>query len=155
MDLRLVGIFDQKVDEKGRVNVPQRFRDLLKATQDERIYVTASIIEKAPCLDAYPHPEWETFLARLDESRANLDPNLRRYYYNCYLPAVQETEMDRQGRILLPTRLRDHAHLVKDVVFTGVNNLFRVWNAETHRSVFDSSQKYLLENPEIVPGVTF
>jgi transcriptional regulator MraZ len=152
MALRFNGIFDQKVDEKGRVNVPQKFRDLLKAAQDERIYVTASIIEKMPCLDAYPSAEWESLLQRL-EARTDLPADISRYYYNCYLPAVQECEIDRQGRILLPTRLRDHARLVKDVVFTGVNNLFRIWSADTHRSVFDASQQVLLNNPQIVPGV--
>jgi MraZ protein len=152
MSLRFNGIFDQKVDEKGRVNVPQKFRDLLRGAPDERVCVTASIIEKLPCLDAYPYAEWEGFLKRL-EARTDLPAELNRYFYYCYLPAVQECDIDGHGRILLPLRLREHAHLVKDVVFTGVNNMFRIWDAGTHRSVFDASQQILLNHPEIVPGV--
>jgi MraZ protein len=152
MSARFHGTFDQKIDDKGRVNVPQKFRDVLRAVQDDRIYITYSRLEGKPCLDAYPYEEWGKFLERL-EARKDLDPDLNRFYYNVYLPGVQECLLDRQGRILLPTRLRDHARLGKDVVFTGIMHMFRIWDRDAHQTVFESSEQVLIDNPRIVPGV--
>ena len=68
------------------------------------------------------------------------------------MPGVQECQLDRQGRILLPPRLREHAQLERDAIFFSVVNMFRIFNRDAHRSVSGSGEQILIDNPRIVPG---
>jgi MraZ protein len=151
MDQRFRGTFEQKIDDKGRVNVPQRFRDLLLAGENDRIFITNSRVEGVSCLDAYPPAEWAKIEERLAE-RKDPDSDITRFYLNYYVPGVQECQLDRQGRILLPPRLREYADLDREAIFFGVVHMFRIFNRNSHRTVIDSGEKPLIDNPRIVPG---
>jgi MraZ protein len=151
MDLSFRGTFEQKIDDKGRINVPQRFRDIIRFGDDNRILITNSRLDGLTCLDAYLPAAWTKFEEKLTE-RKDLDPAISRFYLNFYVPGVTECQLDGQGRILLPPRLRGHAQLDRDAVFFGVVSMFRIFNPDTHRSVTTSGEQILIDNPGIVPG---
>jgi len=145
------GTYEQKIDDKGRVNVPVKFRDVLRSGEDERLFITNSRLQNVPCLDAYPYSAWQRLEARLRD-RSDLPPHLLAFYITYYLPGVHECPVDKQGRVLVPPRLRDYAGLVKEVVFTGQLDMLRIWHREAWQPVFSSGERVLVENPEIIPG---
>lgn len=142
------GTFEQKIDEKGRVNVPVKFRDVLRG-DDDRLFITNFTVQSVRCLEAYPYAAWLRLESRLRE-RSDLAPEVIQFFQNYYFPGAQECQVDKQGRLLVPPRLRDYAGLAKEVVFTGVLDKFRVWDLAAWRPVFDSGEQIGMNNPQVV-----
>jgi transcriptional regulator MraZ len=149
------GTFEQRVDDKGRVAIPQRWREILSVSGSERLLITNSRAGSVPCLDAYPAKAWERLEEKLLSDSQTLTADERMFYLNFYIPEVQECVLDRQGRILLPGRLRSYAKLDKDVLFTGVLNMFKIWDPAAQRPVHEAGEQVLINNPQIVPGFGF
>lgn len=77
------------------------------------------------CLDAYPLREWEAFEERLAE-KSQFDARLdlvRRHY----LGGAQECEVDKLGRLILPSNLREWASLSENVLWVGVGKRIELW----------------------------
>ena len=122
------GQFEHAMDAKGRISLPSRFRDAMQATSDERLVVTRGLGDPAtPWLDVFPLKQWEQFEQRV-AALPRFDPNvikLRRLYVS----AAVECELDGQGRILIPTALREHARLDKAVLWAGMIEKAELWDA--------------------------
>ncbi len=117
----LMGEYLHTMDEKGRVNIPARLREEL----GDNFVVTRGLDN---CLFIYPHKEWaalETKLKSLSSSRAEARAFLRLFF-----SGAAEVELDRQGRVLIPPALREHASLQKEVIFIGVSNRAELWSRE-------------------------
>ncbi len=118
------------MDTKGRVNVPAAFRDVLHSTyNDEPLIITRDLLDD--CLRAYPLTEWQTWLATLRELPAS-NRTVRRIHRRV-VSAAFELMPDKQGRVLIPQTLRNHAALNKTIHFAGTNNTFEIWDAEAWR----------------------
>ncbi len=115
------------MDEKGRVNIPAAYRETLRSRYaDERVVVTR---DYDGCLRAYPPKEWERSVLAHVRSR-NIDDPWRRAYERYVVSAAVTCLPDRQGRILVPPTLREHAGLGKCVLFAGGANHFEIWDAD-------------------------
>ena len=121
----LLGAYDHTIDDKNRLTLPAKFRE---AFQDG-VVVTRGL---DGCLYAYRRPDWD----RLVESRlATLDPlrpegrRLQRHFF----AGAAEAELDKQGRVMLPAQLIEHAKLGKEVVVAGVNDRLEIWDRESWR----------------------
>ncbi len=112
----LIGTYRQKLDEKGRLNFPARFRDEMGTP----FYVTCWLDE---CLIALPEKKFGEIFARLSESGMVKNRGLRRMLY----AGAVEAAPDKQGRILLPPELQGHAGLDKEVVVIGVGDYAELW----------------------------
>jgi len=115
------GEFDYKIDEKGRVPVPPRFRSALK----DGVVLTPGI-EK--CITAYTLTEWKKLAAELTSSPA-ASSKLRKLNRAIFATAFN-TKMDGQGRVAIPAPLREHAEIMDEVVIAGANNYLEIWNKE-------------------------
>jgi len=119
------GRSEHNLDEKGRLNIATRFREVLRKQYDERLMVTPW----RSCLKAYPLPRWEELeMALLAEGKKQ--PHLIsmvRYM----MGGVVECALDKQGRILLPQNLREECGLVRDVMVSGMLTYFEIWDKET------------------------
>jgi len=113
------GEFDYKLDEKGRVPIPPRFRGSLK----DGIVLTPGV-EK--CIIAYTVSEWKKLAAELTGSSVT-QSKLRRLNRAIFATAFN-TQIDGQGRVALPAPLREHAEIVDEVVVTGANIYLEIWN---------------------------
>jgi MraZ protein len=102
------------VDAKGRVSIPARFREFLNATYGDQII----LLDKDGCIFAYPLEEWKRHRE-----------DVRRYLRQMYGRATP-CEIDRQGRILLPSRIRVAAGIEKEAVIVGLENKFEIWGRE-------------------------
>ncbi len=113
------GEFDYKIDEKGRVPIPPRFRRELK----EGVVLTQGI-EK--CITAYPLDEWKNLATTLTSGSLTRS-KLRRLNRAIFATAFS-TNLDGQGRVALPVPLREYAEIVNEVVIVGANKYLELWN---------------------------
>jgi MraZ protein len=112
------------IDAKGRLAIPSRFRERLSVVSGGRLVQTLNPLDRALWL--YPLAEWElieTKLAALsdfDRQSRRAKQMMRGYATDC--------EPDAQGRILIPTELREYAMLRRQAVVLGQGNKFEVWD---------------------------
>jgi len=115
-----------KLDTKGRMALPTRYRGEISESYEGRLVVT---VHDDGCLLLYPQPEWEQIEHRLinipNQDRRTRDMQRMLVGY------ATEVEMDSHGRILLAPRLREFATLDKTVALVGVGKKFEIWNEET------------------------
>lgn len=140
------GTFEHTIDDKGRVSVPSRFREVLQASNDERVVITNYFVGTLRCLEVYGVAAWQQLEERLQE-KPQFDPRLVRFQ-NYYVAAAQDCVIDKQGRILLPPSLREYAGLDRDVVFTSGGAKFRIWDLVQWKKVFGDAERELMERPE-------
>lgn len=145
------GTFEHTVDDKGRVSVPVRFREILMASNDDRVVITNYVIGLVRCLDVYPYAAWVDLEERLRQ-KPQFDQNVL-HFQNYYLAAAHDCVLDKQGRILLPPSLREYAGLKKDVVFTSASGKFRIWDREQWKQVFGVAEQAIIERPHDFSGL--
>ncbi len=120
------GCFEHTVDDKGRLSIPAKFREVL-----ETVFVPPFVVtRKESCLVAYPSDEWREFEAR-QSKLSSFDPKVQAFRHFFYAPA-QECPLDKAGRILLPPMLRTHAALDRQVVLAGMGRTFEIWSKERY-----------------------
>ena len=132
------GTFEQTIDGKGRVNVPARFRDVLRELGDDRIFVTNFRIGESRCLEA-----------RI-AARTDLSPAAMSYFDDYYLPGAHECQIDGQGRLLVPPVLRTYAALTKDIIFAGARGKFRVWDQAKWQPVHQAGELIAVSDPQVL-----
>ena len=114
------GEFEYRVDDKGRVPLPPRFRIDLK---DGVVVIPGA--EK--CLTAYSLPEWQKLAASLAGTGSITPAKMRRLNRGIFGQAFS-LELDRQGRISLPAPLREYAGITSGIVIAGVNTYLEFWS---------------------------
>lgn len=114
-----MGEFQHAMDDKGRLAMPVKFREELG-----QAFVVTRGLDR--CLFVYPSPEWEILenkLKSLPMTRADA-----RSFTRFFFSGASECELDKQGRILVPSTLREYAGLDKDCVVLGVSNRVEIWS---------------------------
>lgn len=115
----LMGEFQHNIDAKGRLIVPSKLREEL----GEKFVLTRGL---DGCLFGYPMSEWENLEAKLNEMP--LAKKDARTFVRFFYSAATECELDKQGRINIPSTLRNHAALTKGCVIIGVSNRIEIWD---------------------------
>ncbi|SHE84329.1 MraZ protein [Thermoanaerobacter uzonensis DSM 18761] len=117
----LMGQYEHTIDAKGRVIIPAKFREEL----GERFVLTKGLDN---CLFVYSLEEWKNIEAKL--KTLPLTKKDARAFTRFFLAGAVECEIDKQGRILIPANLREHAKIEKDVIFIGVSTRVEIWSKE-------------------------
>ncbi len=121
-ELRFRSRSEHALDTKGRLNIPSRFREVLREVYTQTIIVT----NWQKCLKAYPVSEWEELEEKLlDQGR--LQPGFGDFV-RYVISGVTECALDKQGRILLPLSLRSEFDIDKEVVLNGMLHHFEIWD---------------------------
>ena len=114
-----------RIDDKGRLKVPNAFRSLLESKYGRDLFLSSLSGEY---VRIYPMPVWLEIEEKLAHMPSTHPSRLR------FLDRVnyfgQAGELDAQGRVLIPVRLRDAATMAGDVDVLGQVNYFDVWNHE-------------------------
>lgn len=116
-----MGEYNHSIDQKGRLIIPSKFRDSL----GDEFVVTKGL---DGCLFVYDNAEWEAFVEKLTSLPTTSKDS--RAFARFFLAGAANVEVDKQGRILLPANLRNHAELTKDVVLVGVARRIEIWSKE-------------------------
>jgi len=128
------------LDAKGRLPVPARYRKVLAEAYASRLVLT---IDRDKCLLLYPESEWEKIRAKLIVLPA-LNRKVRELQ-RLLIGNATDSEMDGQGRILVPPKLQAIAGLDKRVAVVGMGNKFELWDEET----WDRNVAASLEDPDL------
>ena len=116
------------MDNKGRVSIPVRFREVLQERQDRQLILT----NWDGYILGFPHSEWVKVEAKLGEMA--LFRKDYRNFQRFLISGVEECPLDRQGRILIPQNLRDYAKLGREVAIVGLVRNFEIWDRERYES---------------------
>jgi MraZ protein len=128
------GVATFNLDAKGRMAIPAKFRRHLDVCCEGRLMVTVDHSDH--CLQLYPLPEWEAVEQKLADL-PSLNPQVRRLK-RMLLGYATECEMDANGRILLPAKLREFADITKSTVMIGQGNKFELWDEATWNALMDT-----------------
>ncbi len=131
----LLGSYQAKIDEKFRLKVPAKFRRDLSENEDNTYFVTS---DDGCCAQIYPLSVWERIAQKFQEAPRFEPAKLKFQKFTSYYGLV--TEMDPQGRILIPQALREDAKISGDVTVMGRTDHLEVWNDEIIR-------KSLIDDP--------
>lgn len=140
----LQGSYSHKLDSKGRMVLPSRFREELGRS------VVATIgIER--CVTLYPAKQWGAFFEKLETlpSGNNKARDLRRII----LAYAHELEVDSTGRILVPQTLRQYANINQEVSVNGNGDRLEIWDLATWNNYRDEIWSDLRETAEGVGGI--
>ncbi len=126
-----MGEFQQKLDTKGRMIIPSKFRDSL----NEQFVITRGLDK---CLFGYTMDEW----ARIEEKMKSLPLTKKdaRKFMRLFFSGATVVDMDKQGRINIPGNLRDYADLLKDCVVIGVSSRIEIWSENEWNQFYEDSE---------------
>jgi MraZ protein len=114
-----------RIDDKGRLRVPKKYREVLQKNYSDSLVVTTM----NECLVAYPPEKWEDIEEKaLDLSQVKPE---HRQFMRQFISSAEECEFDKQGRILIPPLLRESAGLKQgEVLLAGMLTNFEIWDME-------------------------
>lgn len=114
-----MGEYRHNVDTKGRIIVPAKFRETLG-----EVFVLTRGLDK--CLFGYPMDEWEIIEEKIKS--LPLTKKDARAFSRFFFSGATECEIDKQGRINMPSTLINYGKLEKECVILGVSNRIEIWN---------------------------
>jgi MraZ protein len=117
-----LGEYEHSIDSKGRIAVPAKFRPRL-----ERGLVVTRGFER--CLQVYPMEQWQALAERV--SGLSLGSGEARSLRRLLFASAFDTELDRQGRVLIPASLREYAGIGDTAIVAGMNTYFEIWSLDT------------------------
>lgn len=126
-----IGEYIHTIDTKGRVIMPQKFREQLSPT----FYITKGI---DGCLFVYDEQEWQRMYDKMKDLRLT-SKKAREFSRFLYAPA-REVEVDKQGRIIIPQNLRDYSGINKEVAITGVASRIEIWAKEKYDQYLEEKE---------------
>ena len=117
----LIGEYEHSLDTKGRLILPAKIREDL----GEKFIVTKGL---DGCLFGFSKNEWNNFEEKL--KTLPLTNKNARDFVRFFLSGAIECEIDKQGRFLIASNLREYAELEKEAVITGVGTRIEIWNKD-------------------------
>ncbi|WP_322170017.1 division/cell wall cluster transcriptional repressor MraZ [Acutalibacter caecimuris] len=124
----LTGEYRHNMDPKGRVTMPSKFREDL----GDRFFVCKGL---DGCLFVLSCAQWAKLVEKVSAMPLSQGKGIQRYFFS----GAAEVETDKQGRILIPQNLRDHAGLDKDVTVIGAAVRAEIWDTARWND-YNSSQ---------------
>lgn len=124
------------IDSKGRIPVPPSIKEILSTNYSTKLIFVNHEFDH--CLCAYPVDEWNKLLEKVKGMPQTSDAV--KYYMRRVVGSAIECEIDKQGRVLIPSALRGDARLSSDVVLLGLGNRIEIWDRKEHENVADPSK---------------
>ena len=136
----LIGEYEHSLDVKGRLIMPAKLRE----DMGEKFIITKGL---DGCLFGFSQNEWTNFEEKL--KTLPLTNKNARDFVRFFLSGAIECEIDKQGRFLIASNLREYANMEKDVVIIGVGTRLEIWNRDkwkTYNSDENISADEIAEN---------
>jgi MraZ protein len=141
------GRFDHAIDEKGRVSIPARFREVLERESQESLFISNWNAQGERCLVLFPPAQWTKMVGKISQ-HVSLDPSTQ-LFQMFFIGGAHEVQVDRQGRILIPPILREYANLGRDVAFNALTDHFQLWDKPTLVRILAAAEQQMM-NPEFI-----
>ena len=122
-----IGEYNVFIDSKGRICIPAKIREVIAQKYNgSKLILTLGL---DGCLALYPCEEWEKIALNLKQ-KIPLSLSAGRLLERAFFRNAIECSLDKQGRIIIPPKLRKSALIIKDVVIIGVQNRIEIWSKE-------------------------
>ena len=128
--------YECKLDAKGRMVLPAKIKANLPEASGNTIVVTRGF---EPCLVVYPMAEWQKVFEKV--SALNEFNEEYRNFQRNFFRGNTETELDNNGRFLLPKSMLKYANIDKDVIVVGMGNRIELWNPDNYEQFLIKDQK--------------
>lgn len=132
VDKMLLGEYRHNLDNKGRVSIPSKFRNKFS----EGIIITRGLDN---CLFGFTKNEWLKVVEKINS--LPLSQSTARAFSRLMLSGAFETEIDNQGRILIPETLRNYANLDKKIIIVGMYSRIEIWSEENWQKYKKDTEK--------------
>lgn len=143
--MMFLGTYEPKLDDKGRVILPARFREDMEGG----IVLTRG---QEHCIYAFPAQEFEQMTVEL--RRAPLSSKQARDYVRVLLSGAYKEVPDKQGRITLPPDLRKYASLDRELTVIGAGSRAEIWNSQAWNDYLSVQEDVFSQTEnEIIPGM--
>lgn len=140
-----LGTFSPKLDEKGRVILPAKFRDEL----GEGVVITRG---QEHCLYVFSEREFGELHERVRQ--APITSKQSRDFMRVFLSGAHAEVPDKQHRVTIPAALRDYAGLDRELVVIGAGSRAEIWNAEAWQRYLDEQENIFADiEDEVIPGM--
>ena len=136
----LIGEYEHSLDAKGRLIMPAKLREDI----GEKFIITKGL---DGCLFGFSQNEWNNFEDKL--KTLPLTNKNARDFVRFFLSGATECEIDKQGRFLIASNLREYAEMEKEIAIIGVGTRIEIWNKEkwkTYNSDENISADEIAEN---------
>jgi MraZ protein len=141
----LLGTHTPKLDDKGRLFLPAKFRDELS----DGVVITRG---QERCLYVFPAKEFSAIMEKLRQAPASVKD--ARDYMRVMLSGASDETVDKQGRVSLPALLRQYAGLSKELVIIGVGSRAEIWDAEAWAEYLAKNEEsFANQVEEVIPGL--
>lgn len=142
-----MGEYNHTVDAKSRLIIPSKFREIL----GDEFVVTKGL---DGCLFVFDNTEWTAFEEKLQKLPSLTNPDVRKFV-RFFMAGAITVEVDKQGRILIPTSLKDFAALEKDAVLIGVGSRVEIWSKERYEGTvsYDDMEEIAQHLSELGLGI--
>jgi MraZ protein len=130
------GKYYYTVDPKGRIIIPAPFREIITSNYSAKLFITNAPFDK--CLHIYPMEEWNKLQEQV-RTKPRSDQAIR-FFLRRVIASAIETEMDRQGRVLIPVSLREDASINSNIVMAGQIDRIELWDRSEWDTWFDPAK---------------
>lgn len=140
-----LGTHSPRLDDKGRLVLPAKYRDGLAAGLVFTKGQERSIV-------VWPAQEFAEYAERLSVASRS-DSAVRAYLRVLFSGATDEIP-DKQGRVMIPAPLREYAGLDREVIVVGNGTTLEIWNAESWSTYLASQEDNFSDlSEEVIPGI--
>ncbi len=140
-----LGTHSPKLDDKGRLALPAKFRDELA----DGVVVTKG---QERCLFTFPADEFKRIAEQLHQ--APMTHKAARAYSRVFFASAHDEVPDKQGRVTIPAHLRSYAGLSKDCVVIGASSRVEIWDSAAWEQYLARSDEAFAElEDEVLPGI--
>ena len=130
---RFCGIYEHQLDDKGRLRIPAKFKKGLTGEHNEKTYSFTRGMNG--CIYVFPDEVLEETVEELSEERLGESSKASLLFFS----SIFSAEEDGQGRVVLPSRLREIAGIKKDVVTVGRGKRLEIWSAERYNAYLEGA----------------
>lgn len=139
------GLTNPKLDDKGRLVIPSKFRELSEGA----LYITKG---QDNCLAVYTASEFTKIAEQLREARVTTKS--ARNFVRSFMSSAELQVPDKQGRISIPSHLRDYARIERDLVVIGNNNKVEIWSQQLwEANETEQDELFANRDEEVIPGI--
>ncbi|MBC7591482.1 MAG: division/cell wall cluster transcriptional repressor MraZ [Salinibacterium sp.] len=140
-----LGTYAPKLDEKGRVVLPAKFRDELSSG----MVVTRG---QERCLYVFSQREFENIQDKVRQ--ASLTSKQNRDFLRLFLSGANQEVPDSQNRVTIPANLRDYAGLGRELTVIGAGDRAEIWNTDAWNAYYESAESdFVNTTEEVIPGL--
>lgn len=144
----IIGTYECKVDEKGRLMLPAPLKKQLASSLQDGFVLKRSVFQS--CLELYPMAEWNILMAKVNKLNRFVKKN--NDFIRRFTAGVKVVEIDTTGRLLIPKDLVAFASIRKDIVLSSAVNIVEIWDKDLYEKSIDDAAIDFADLAEQVMG---